>query len=158
MEIVQWPSLFYLFFNDTAPTEIYTLSLHDALPISGEGQLLTVVGAGGAKGMQLRISGDEARTYGNVKFIEGIGESAVNLVTSIVGPDGTLDTKTSSLTRDLERIQEERVRLDDRIASYQERLVSQFTAADSLIARLSNTGDYLTQQLAALAPQNFNKK
>src|SRR5438067_5717930 len=23
------------FFNDTAPTEIYTLSLHDALPISG---------------------------------------------------------------------------------------------------------------------------
>src|SRR2546425_12056405 len=27
-------SLFFFFFNDTAPTEIYTLSLHDALPIS----------------------------------------------------------------------------------------------------------------------------
>src|SRR5690349_24161954 len=26
--------LFFFFFNDTAPTEIYTLSLHDALPIS----------------------------------------------------------------------------------------------------------------------------
>src|SRR3712207_8814889 len=26
------------FFNDTATTEIYTLSLHDALPISGEGR------------------------------------------------------------------------------------------------------------------------
>src|SRR5476649_630189 len=26
--------LFFLFFNDTATTEIYTLSLHDALPIS----------------------------------------------------------------------------------------------------------------------------
>src|SRR5947207_12660272 len=26
------------FFNDTAPTEIYTLSLHDALPISPGGQ------------------------------------------------------------------------------------------------------------------------
>src|SRR5688572_32338531 len=25
----------YFFFNDTAATEIYTLSLHDALPISG---------------------------------------------------------------------------------------------------------------------------
>src|SRR5438270_6287260 len=25
---------FYFFFNNTAPTEIYTLSLHDALPIS----------------------------------------------------------------------------------------------------------------------------
>src|SRR3712207_8564241 len=27
----------YFFFNDTATTEIYTLSLHDALPISGHG-------------------------------------------------------------------------------------------------------------------------
>src|SRR5260221_13619240 len=28
-------TLFFFFFNDTATTEIYTLSLHDALPISG---------------------------------------------------------------------------------------------------------------------------
>src|SRR3712207_8191458 len=27
-------SVFFFFFNDTATTEIYTLSLHDALPIS----------------------------------------------------------------------------------------------------------------------------
>src|SRR5215204_7385943 len=27
----------FFFFNDTATTEIYTLSLHDALPILGEG-------------------------------------------------------------------------------------------------------------------------
>src|SRR5258708_39892849 len=32
-------SFFFFFFNDTATTEIYTLSLHDALPISaGRGQ------------------------------------------------------------------------------------------------------------------------
>ena len=29
----------YFFFNDTATTEIYTLSLHDALPISGADHL-----------------------------------------------------------------------------------------------------------------------
>src|SRR5256885_11673557 len=34
---------FFFFFNDTATTEIYTLSLHDALPISG------VVGTGRAR-------------------------------------------------------------------------------------------------------------
>src|SRR2546429_3687088 len=28
------PAHFFFFFNDTATTEIYTLSLHDALPIS----------------------------------------------------------------------------------------------------------------------------
>src|SRR2546430_9472537 len=32
--------LFFFFFNDTATTEIYTLSLHDALPISGCGKTL----------------------------------------------------------------------------------------------------------------------
>ena len=34
----------FFFFNDTATTEIYTLSLHDALPIStGDLRLMTVV-------------------------------------------------------------------------------------------------------------------
>src|SRR2546429_5385835 len=39
---------FFFFFNDTATTEIYTLSLHDALPISGIGQAMiaTVLGLG----------------------------------------------------------------------------------------------------------------
>src|SRR3989454_1373930 len=31
------PLFFFFFFNDTATTEIYTLSLHDALPISKKG-------------------------------------------------------------------------------------------------------------------------
>src|SRR5258707_8399190 len=37
-------NIFFFFFNDTATTEIYTLSLHDALPICparrGDGDLL----------------------------------------------------------------------------------------------------------------------
>src|SRR2546430_16200116 len=33
---------FFFFFNDTATTEIYTLSLHDALPISGARGRLTL--------------------------------------------------------------------------------------------------------------------
>src|SRR5436190_20872342 len=32
-----YSSSFFFFFNDTATTEIYTLSLHDALPISVRG-------------------------------------------------------------------------------------------------------------------------
>src|SRR5256885_4750124 len=35
------PSFFFFFFNDTATTEIYTLSLHDALPILRRGALRT---------------------------------------------------------------------------------------------------------------------
>src|SRR2546426_5653112 len=32
------PLFFFFFFNDTATTEIYTLSLHDALPICSSGR------------------------------------------------------------------------------------------------------------------------
>src|ERR1035437_3000526 len=35
--------VFFFFFNDTATTEIYTLSLHDALPISEESGALVKV-------------------------------------------------------------------------------------------------------------------
>src|SRR5688572_33327930 len=34
LPILSSSSFFFFFFNDTATTEIYTLSLHDALPIS----------------------------------------------------------------------------------------------------------------------------
>nr|WP_080489750.1 CorA family divalent cation transporter [Enterococcus faecium] len=40
--------MFFFFFNDTATTEIYTLSLHDALPI-----LLTIIGS--IYGMNIKL-------------------------------------------------------------------------------------------------------
>src|SRR2546427_5871382 len=37
------PTSHFFFFNDTATTEIYTLSLHDALPISSHKPILRIV-------------------------------------------------------------------------------------------------------------------
>src|SRR5258705_12302741 len=42
---------FFFFFNDTATTEIYTLSLHDALPISRPIEVPFLIGAAGPKGI-----------------------------------------------------------------------------------------------------------
>src|SRR2546427_10773600 len=47
-------SLFFFFFNDTATTEIYTLSLHDALPISkGTARGATTRSKTGKVGMEM---------------------------------------------------------------------------------------------------------
>src|SRR2546430_16014039 len=43
--------LVFFFFNDTATTEIYTLSLHDALPISNEP--IVASGAGSIDGWEI---------------------------------------------------------------------------------------------------------
>ncbi len=121
----------------------------------GDGQVLFLGnGNGGASGLQVRITGGNTGSRGSITFIEGVAEQTVNLVTSFVGADGALESRTDSLNRDLEQIQQNRARLDERIASYRERLVNQFSAADSLISQLNSTRDYVSQQLAALAPQN----
>jgi flagellar hook-associated protein 2 len=125
----------------------------------GDGQVLFLgSGNGGASGLQVRILGDQTGSRGSITFVEGVAERTVNLVSSFVGADGALESRTQSLNRELEQIQENQVRLDERIAAYRERLVKQFTAADSLISQLNSTQDYVSQQLDALAPQNFNKK
>src|SRR2546422_5559055 len=46
--MLQFYCVSFFFFNDTATTEIYTLSLHDALPISSISR--TVTGAGSLSG------------------------------------------------------------------------------------------------------------
>ena len=122
---------------------------------NGDGQLLSVVGgSGGASGLQVQVLGDQTGNRGSITFVEGVAERTVDLVTRFVGADGAIESRTEGLSRDLERIQEDQIRLEERIAAYRERLVSQFTAADSLISQLNSTQDFVSQQLAALAPQN----
>jgi flagellar hook-associated protein 2 len=121
----------------------------------GDGQVLFLEsGNGGASGLQVRILGEQTGSRGSITFVEGVAERTVDLVTSFVGADGAIESRTEGLNRELEQIQESQARLEERIAAYRERLVSQFTAADSLISQLNSTQDYVSQQLAALAPQN----
>ena len=121
----------------------------------GDGQVLFLGnGNGGASGLQVRVLGDQTGSRGSITFVEGVAERTVNLVSSFVGADGAIESRTESLNRDLEQIQQQQLRLEERIAAYRERLVSQFTAADSLISQLNSTQDFVSQQLAALAPQN----
>src|SRR5258707_7673360 len=54
-------SSFFFFFNDTATTEIYTLSLHDALPILPSGWRRAKVSAASGQGRR-SAGGSWART------------------------------------------------------------------------------------------------
>src|SRR3989475_12912083 len=55
------PFFFFFFFNDTATTEIYTLSLHDALPINPRDVelRLTRAGEGSDHGWSLQVRTDQ---------------------------------------------------------------------------------------------------
>lgn len=124
----------------------------------GDGQVLYLGSDNGpASGLQVRILGDQTGSRGSINFIQGVGDRAVDMITQMVGSDGSIQSRTDSLNRQLDQIDENKARLEERIAAYRERLVSQFQSADSLISQLNSTQDYVSQQLAALAPQNNQK-
>src|SRR3989441_3451575 len=83
---------FFFFFNDTATTEIYTLSLHDALPISdddGSGTVAVVEIAEAFAGMNprpkrsiifLNVSGEEKGLWGSEFFANHPAVPITNIV------------------------------------------------------------------------------
>src|SRR3989337_3477986 len=61
----------FFFFNDTATTEIYTLSLHDALPICGTGALRLAVLRPGGCGPEARLDRKSTRlnsSHGSISY------------------------------------------------------------------------------------------
>src|ERR1039457_6614856 len=74
---------YFFFFNDTATTEIYTLSLHDALPISINNANLDFR-VNNVRAMRFRLQTDGGGLYTNAPNV--IGGSSVNQVNSgVVG-------------------------------------------------------------------------
>ena len=103
---------------------------------------------------QLKAAPDDvAALFAKTDTADGIAERLVTSVSNYLANDGALASRTEGLNRTLENIQEQRERLDLRIESYEARLIRQFSAADSLISQIQSTGDYVTQQLAALTPK-----
>ncbi|MCG2581555.1 MAG: flagellar filament capping protein FliD [Marinobacter sp.] len=86
--------------------------------------------------------------------VEGIATRTLDRLDDFLDSNGVLSSRTAGLNETLSRIESQREQLDLRIQSYRDRLVSQFSAADSLIAQLNSTGDYISQQLAAIAPKS----
>src|SRR6266571_9176702 len=62
-------SFFFFFFNDTATTEIYTLSLHDALPISDAGPHPPLHRRGGGRGRRLRSEEHTSELQSHVNLV-----------------------------------------------------------------------------------------
>ena len=61
------------FFNDTATTEIYTLSLHDALPIYGQSDVAVLPQRGGVSlpGRSTRQAGSQPEPLGLGELLQG---------------------------------------------------------------------------------------
>lgn len=68
----------------------------------------------------------------------------------VLASNSLIANREEGLKTSLDAIGDQREALDRRIASVEARFVSQFSALDGLVAQLSQTGDFLQQQLSNL--------
>ncbi|WP_372764026.1 flagellar filament capping protein FliD [Litorivivens sp.] len=72
--------------------------------------------------------------------------------------EGILDTRTDGLQKQIDRISDQRIMLDKRLAVIEARYLQQFTALDALLGELNQTSSFLTSQLANLPGFTREKK
>jgi len=81
---------------------------------------------------------------------EGFAVRLFDLSDGFLKSDGILETRTKGLETKIESLGEDKDALNERLAALETRLLRQFNALDSLLAQLSSTSNFLTQQLNSL--------
>ncbi|MDN3518274.1 flagellar filament capping protein FliD [Aquisalimonas lutea] len=120
----------------------------DGAAAEGFGQYLTAQ-SGPAEGLKVQVDGGQTGELGSVLFSRGIMSALDSRLDDLIGADGSLDSRTSSLNNRLDGLEEDRADLDDRMARVEERYTRQFSSMDSLVAELQRTGNFLQQQLGS---------
>ncbi|MGJ8686771.1 MAG: flagellar filament capping protein FliD, partial [Spongiibacteraceae bacterium] len=69
-----------------------------------------------------------------------------SFLSNVTSSGGLLDNRTEGLESQVDRISDQRLALDRRIATIEARYQAQFSALDTLLGQLNSTGDFLTQQ------------
>jgi flagellar hook-associated protein 2 len=79
----------------------------------------------------------------------GVAKKLSNAITSMLGVDGSISTRTDALTASLKRNSTQQQRDEDHVAQVEKRLRAQYTALDTRMASLTSLSSYVTQQVAA---------
>lgn len=122
---------------------------------TGVGNVLT--GNGGTTYAGMTVTFEGKRLQSSVDKVDtGIIDKLTTLMDGYLGANGLINSRTSSLSDQIEDIGVQRETLGRHLSAYEDRLVKQFSAMDGLVAQLNSTSTYLQGQFAQLA--NLNKK
>jgi flagellar hook-associated protein 2 len=85
----------------------------------------------------------------------GIASGFDDLVSSLLGYKGLIQNRVDGIERHKESNLDDQYKMELRLETTEQRYYKQYAALDSLVAEMTNTSNYLTQQLSAL---NSSKK
>ena len=114
---------------------------------TGSGQTLT--GAGDSTGLVLKINGGSTGARGNVDFAHGFAAKLGKLVDGMLS-GRMIESRIDGINATIKDIGSQREVLIRRLEDTEKRLRAQYTALDTTLASLSQTSNFLQQQLARL--------
>lgn len=121
---------------------------------TGSGQMLTAAGGGTAEGLRVAIHGGALGARGTVEFSRGYAERLSKAAEEFLATEGVIATRVDGLNasiKDLDRRQEDFSR---RLETVEARYRAQFAALDAMLGSLTQTSQFLQQQLASLPTLN----
>jgi flagellar hook-associated protein 2 len=119
---------------------------------TGDGQTLTATGL--ASGLKIQVQGSTTGDRGSVNYVEGIASRFGTYFDQLLKAEGTLSKRTQGLTASVKGLDTKRQALSRHLEQVEKRYRAQFSALDVLISRMSQTSNFLTQQLASLSKNN----
>ena len=102
-------------------------------------------------GLSLEVTGGATGDRGTVSYASGFAGRMKDLLDEVLDTDGLIADRTEGIDRQIEGIDRQREAFNRRMETVEARYRAQFTALDTLIARMNSTSNFLTQQLAGLS-------
>jgi flagellar hook-associated protein 2 len=87
---------------------------------------------------------------------DGFARRFSNLATQVLGVDGSVTTRTAGLQKLITTNGDAQTALNDRVDTFQKRLLAQYTSLDSTLSKLNSLSSYVTQQLALMNKTTTN--
>jgi len=125
----------------------------DGVAAAVNGKTLTSV-SGDSSGLAVEIVSGGSGNRGMVSLTRGLAGKLDSLLDSFLQVEGFIASRESSINEGLDDIEDERLKLNDRISNLEARLIRQFSALDALVAQFNQTSSFLSQQLASLPQPN----
>lgn len=115
---------------------------------TGSGQALT--GTGNAAGLKINVTGGAAGDRGSISFARGYADQLDRLVGRMLENSGLVDGRMDGINASIKELGSRREAMANRLEMIEKRYRAQFTALDAMIASMTQTSNFLQQQLANL--------
>ncbi|HQU97302.1 MAG TPA: flagellar filament capping protein FliD [Nitrosomonas sp.] len=119
----------------------------NGITATGSGQTLT--GQGSSNGLVLKINGGSTGSRGDIDFAHGFAAKLDKVIDRMLDTH-LIDSRIDGINSTIKDIGSQREVLSRRLVDVEKRIRTQFSALDSMVASMTQTSNFLQQQLSKL--------